>query len=115
MNANQYALIADKAERYADYVVDGCDDVLAACRSARAEIEAMRQPITPDTLTAAGWVVVYKGISGDIYQCPTSKRIEIGIFDDESTFYLGRRGGVIPVPTNMCDLGELVRLLGGAQ
>lgn len=87
----------------------------AAIEAASNEHVAMRTPITPDTLTAAGWVVVYKGISGDIYQCPTSKRIEIGIFDDESTFYLGRRGGVIPVPTNMCDLGELVRLLGGAQ
>lgn len=81
--------------------------------AARAELAAMRTPITPEALTAAGWTVTYKGISGDIYQCPTNKRIEIGIFDDESTFYLGRRGGVIPVPTNMHDLGELVRLIGG--
>lgn len=83
--------------------------------AARAELAEMRTPITPETLTSAGWVVVYKGISGDIYQCPTDKRIEVGLFDGEGTFYLGRRGGVIPVPTNMHDLGELVRLLGGAK
>jgi hypothetical protein len=113
MNAEHIEeLLANALVDLDEYVSGGNGDVLAI---ARAEIEAMRTPITPDTLTAAGWVVVYKGISGDIYQCPTSKRIEIGIFDDESTFYLGRRGGVIPVPTNMYDLGELVRLLGGAQ
>lgn len=72
---------------------------------------AMRQPITAEALTAEGWSKVgwIFTLGGDGW---FSMRYDID--DKRWEFAIGRPGrAIIASPTNMYDLGELVRLLGG--
>lgn len=111
MKADQLELIAEKADRYADYVVEGCDGVLAACRDARAESVSKRTPITPAALFAAGWVYdtgdcAYRHpCIGDHVEC------EFNLADEPMVSVAGWR----VFANSMHDINELVRLLGGAK
>jgi len=118
MKAEQLQLIAETAERYADYVVQGCEEIYAARTAAFADVAAMQTPITAEELEAAGWeqasgddmvyllrvgwltIEVEFNIAGE-----ATVTIDLRISDKIGVLFRGVR--------TMHDIGELVRLLGG--
>ncbi len=112
-------------ERFGHLVTYFCDNVVtvdgdylrAVEEEAKADLVAMRQPITADALTAAGWKK--RSPNTDYWW---SKDM-VSITNDKGTggsgrwtFYLyeSRTGVTRCHPENMYDLTELVRLLGGS-
>ncbi len=107
MKAEQLQLIAETAERYADYVVQGCEEIYAARTAAFAELAAMRTPITPDTLEADGWKQVSAPVPGSWFDHP-EYIVSVCVLDGDvsATFYSGVVRGV----KSMHDLHEMVRI-----
>lgn len=93
-------------------------DQLEAMNAARAELSAMRQPITAEALLADGWDERWKWflLDGRFRMCWSDDdnrwEFEIGRVSDSGAFM---HGVIIASPSNMHDLRELVRLLGGAK
>lgn len=85
----------------------------ASLKVAREELAAMRTPVTAAALIAGGWECVYSGRSGRTWRQSHNSKLEIGFWDDGNVVYFDGRGDVIPFPSNMHDLNELARLLGG--
>lgn len=87
-------------------------DILNA---ARADLAAMRQPITAEALIADGWVSRWKAfLLGGRFRMDWSDddnrwEFEIGRLSETGSFL---HGVTIASPTTMYDLRELVRLLG---
>jgi len=79
--------------------------------AASSDLAAMRQPITAEALTAAGWVEQSTGMyrRGPVFVewMPNMPPIVVVVMSDQSE--------IVPWPTNMYDLAELVRLLGGGK
>ena len=85
----------------------------------------MRQPITTESLRAVGWKEIYQSSntlmfkqSGRvIYAIAGRPRFEISFWQDgETEMYCGfgkNVGYTVPMPSNMYDLAQLVRLLSG--
>jgi hypothetical protein len=92
--------------------------------AARATLAAMRTPITAEALVQAGWTRVYVSSSAlwfsaarrAIYATAGYPGFEISIWEDGETelYYKTAKncGSTLPMPSNMHDLSELVRLLG---
>ena len=81
--------------------------------AARADLAAMRTPITAEALLAAGWERQYKTVDA-FWRMPGH---HLFIEDGTIKIWIGRVDGVW-ASTNaqtMHDLAQLVRLLGGAQ
>lgn len=114
MNVDQLALIADKADRYADYVVEGCDGVIVACQNARAEVVSMRTPITPESLEADGWKL--ERYTAGVYS-KTIGEVTVRLDAIAKMFAFGK-GSFLWVQifaTSIHDLRQLERLIGGAR
>jgi hypothetical protein len=86
--------------------------VLRRCEYAVAK--AMRQPITAEALEAAGWESRRVSLYTIRYTYKQDRWLTLEWNDDDNRweFALGRLGRtIVASPTNMYDLGELVRLL----
>ena len=85
----------------------------------------MRQPITTESLRAVGWKEIYQSSNTlmfkqsvrVIYAIAGRPRFEISFWQDgETEMYCGfgkNVGYTVPMPSNMYDLAQLVRLLSG--
>lgn len=81
---------------------------------AYAVAKAMRQPITAEALEAAGWESRRVSLYTIRYTYKQDRWLTLEWNDDDNRweFALGRLGRtIVASPTNMYDLGELVRLL----
>lgn len=83
----------------------------------RVDLYRMRQPITAEALTADGWRLDYEiaskgNFTGRKLFVFGDRLIGVSIWDDgDSCLYYKGNGDYIPMPSNMYDLRELVRLL----
>jgi len=106
LTADQLENLIENASN-ADYTTDGN---MAACDAARRDLAAMRQPITAEALTAAGWEhdECWFDLPGSIVSVQQR---------DATTFdvYVIGYGASVPTKgvTTMYALGQLVELLGG--
>lgn len=84
----------------------------------RVDLYRMRQPITAEALREDGWAERWKWFLLDgrfrMFWSDDDNRweFEVGRVSDSGTFM---HGVIIASPSNMHDLRELVRLLGGAK
>lgn len=82
-----------------------------------ADLSAMRTPITAEALLAAGWHKEEYGIF-DQYSHRSGVSVAIDKIDQKVSVYIGASESWDDVMVTGCatmyDLGELVRLLGGA-
>lgn len=96
---------------------DDPDCEMKAIDAARADLAAMRQPITAEALLEDGWRLDYEiaskgNFTGRKLFVFGDRLIGVSIWDDgDSCLYYKGNGDYIPMPSNMYDLRELVRLL----
>lgn len=104
-------LLANALVDLDEYVSGGNGDVLAI---ARAEIEAMRTPITPDSLEADGWK--HERYSAGVYQKAIGE-VTVKFDAIAKMFGFGDNGylWVQVFATSIHDLRLLERLIGGAK
>jgi len=85
-----------------------------------ATAAAMRTPITAEALTEAGWRLDYEvasngNFSGRKMFVFGDRTLAVSIWGDGNMcLYHKGNGDPLPMPSNMHDLTELVRLLGGS-
>lgn len=114
MDDKQYEIILHHADCCIGDLQDNEEYEMCAAilKDAKRDLAAMRQPITAEALLAAGWRIV----TLDLYRCPDK-------YGDLFLFVEFDNGEPERVTFNthpfkncrtMYDLGELVRLLGGA-
>lgn len=121
MDDKQYAVILHNAECSIGSIQDTEEYELCAAilKDAKRELAAMRTPITAEALLAVGsWTHESTGLYrhdrvnvGDEF--PTARLFVDFCDDDPPGVYIGEFR--LPNVRTMYDLGELVRLLGGAS
>ncbi len=115
-------MIPEQLEELADvadmggYIGAETADCIAAARAAAA---SMRQPITAEALKASGWFEGTGKFGGTEYtrELGDNDRIAVWFANDEPAIAIISMGRSVYVggAETMYDLGELVRLLGGAK
>lgn len=121
MTPEQLDTLLDNANRGAFLAPSDPSAGYDARAAAASELFAMRQPITAEALKADGWRLDYEiaskgNFTGRKLFVFGNRLIGVSIWDDgDACLYYKGNGGYLPMPmpTNMHDLRELVRLLGG--
>ena len=103
LTPEQYEWLADSTERHMQYQES---EQCWAAECAREIAAAMRTPITAEALTAAGWRQNNQQFE---------KRIGVYVYPFRNPVLVTVRNKHAKGVTNMHDLAELVRLLGGAK
>lgn len=113
LTADQLENLIENASN-ADYTTDGN---MAACDAARRDLAAMRQPITAEALTAAGWVEDTGEFGGVEYTHALNSNERVAVWfanDAPVTAVISMERHFYPKGVaNMYALGQLVELLGG--
>ena len=107
-------LTAEQLERYIYGDATNADEM-----SARAQLDAMRTPITAEALAAAGWSLFTGKYGGEEYarDINANLRVVVGLWNDTPTVLIVEMGRSVVVSNvrTMHDLAELVRLMGGER
>lgn len=114
MKAQTLEYLAEAAKQLAPYRPEAGEHLLALSAEVASEAEAMRMPITPDTLEADGWKL--ERYSAGVYS-KTVSEVTVRLDAIAKMFAFGR-GSFLWVKifaTSIHDLRLLERLIGGAQ